>query len=91
MGLTHRDVITVHRDSEELEVYNWVNLKQPSAVRGGQTIETFEADIGAGDSPSTPDYVTEWVAEDLWDEFGIEVEDHGIEAIDVESEEVTVL
>jgi len=90
MSLKHRDTITVHRDGERIEVYNWVNLKQPALVRGASTIEKFEAEIGAGDSSMDPDYVTEWVAEDLWHEFGIDVENYGIEAIDVESDEVTV-
>jgi hypothetical protein len=95
MSLKHRDVITVHLDDddrdEEIEVYNWVNLSQPAVVRGAGSIEKFEAEIGAGDSSMDPDYVTKWLAEDLWHEFGIDVDNHGIEAIDVESEEVTVL
>ncbi len=91
MSLKHRDRITVHRDGEEIDVFNWVNLKQPAVVRGAGTIEKFDADIGAGDSPATPDYVTEWVAEELWHEFSIDVEDYGIEVVDVESDEVDVL
>jgi len=90
--LQHRDRITVHRDGEEVEVFNWVNIKQPAVVRGGNpVVEKFDAEIGAGDMSRTPDAVTEWVAEELWREFSIDVTDHGIEVIDVESDDVDVL
>lgn len=92
MKLQHRDRITVIRDGEELDVYNWVNIKQPAIVRGGNpVVERFEAEIGAGDSPMTPDAVTTWVAEELYHEFSIDVEDHDIDVIDVENEEVDVV
>lgn len=92
MNLRQRDRITLRRDGEEVEVFNWVNVNQPAIVRGGNpSVETFEAEIGAGDSRVTPDAVTSWVAEELMDEFYIDVEDHGIEVIDPESEEVEVL
>ena len=84
--------LTVEKDGGEIEVFNWVNIQQPAVVRGhNPVVETFDAEIGAGDSPMKPDAVTEWVAEELWHELGIEVEDHDIEVIDVESEEVEVL
>jgi hypothetical protein len=84
--------IDVQRDGEEITVYNWVNIKQPAVVRGhNPVVEKFDAEIGAGDSPTTPDYVTPWVAEELWHEFNIEVEDHGIEVVDPESDDVALL
>jgi len=90
--LQHRDRITVRRDGEEVEVFNWVNITQPTVVRGGNpTVEKFDAQIGAGDSARTPGAVTEWVAEELWHELSIDVADHGIEVIDVESDDVDVL
>jgi hypothetical protein len=86
------DRFEVLRDGEELEVYNWVNIKQPAIVRGDNpAVEKFEAEIGAGDSSMHPDHVTEEVAEELWHEFGIEVEKHDIEAVDVESDDVELL
>jgi hypothetical protein len=92
MVLQHRDRIKVHRDGEEVEVFNWVNIKQPAVVRGGNAVvEKFDPEIGAGDSSRTPNAVTGWVAEELRREFGIEVADHGIEVIDVESDGVDVL
>jgi len=92
MTLQHRDRIVVDRDGEQVEVFNWVNIKQPAVVRGGNpVVEKFEAEIGAGDMSKTPEAVTEWVAEELWHEFGIEVEDYGIEVIDPTDEEVQVL
>jgi len=88
--LTER--LTVRIDGEELEVYNWVNLKQPAVVRGhNPAVEKFAAEIGAGDSPMKPDAITEWVAEELWHEFNIVVENHDIEIIDPTDEAVTVL
>jgi hypothetical protein len=84
--------LTVKRDGEEQTVYNWVNITQPAVVRGhNPVVEKFDAEIGAGDSPKTPEAVTHWLAEELWYECSIEVEDHGIEVVNVESEDVTVL
>lgn len=91
VNLQHQDRIRVERDGEEIEVFNWVNISQPSVVRGIGSIETFDARIGAGDSGIEPEAVTEWVAEELWNEFGIEVEKHGIEVIDPTDDGVTVL
>jgi len=92
MNLKHNDRITVELDGEEIEVFNWVNVRQSAAVRGGNpTVEKFEPNIYAADSFQTPEAVTHWVAEELWHEFSIEVEDHGIEVIDPSDEEVAVL
>lgn len=91
-SLRRRERLTVVRDGDEVEVFNWVNIKQPAIVRGNNpVVETFEAEIGAGDSPATPDAVTHWVAEELWHEFSVKVEDHGIEVVDPTDEDVTVL
>ena len=88
-----RERLTVEIDGEEREVFNWVNVTQPAVVRGhSPTIETFEADIGAGDMPTTPDAVTQWVASELFYEFSIDVSKRDeIDVINIESEEVTVL
>lgn len=92
VGLRNRDRITVVKDGEEIEVFNWVNLKQPAVVRGGNpTVEKFDAEIGAGDSSAAPDAITTWVAEELDWEFGIDPEDQGIDVIDPTDEEVTVV
>jgi len=86
------DRLTVHHDGEEVEVFNWVNIKQPAVVRGANpVVEKFDAEIGAGDSTRTPDAVTTWVARELEDEFGITVEDKGIKVIDPTDEEVHIL
>lgn len=92
MTLRHRDLITVERDGEEIDVFNWVNVSQPAVVRGGNpTVETFEANIGAGDMAKKPEAVTPWIAEELWHEFSIEVEDYDIEVVNPDNEEVRVL
>ncbi|SIS21759.1 hypothetical protein [Natronorubrum thiooxidans] len=84
--------LSVVRDGDELEVFNWVNVDQPATVRGhNPVVETYDAEIGAGDASFTPDAVTTWVADELRDEFHIDPEDHGIEVVDVESDEVSVL
>jgi len=90
--LYRKERITVECDGEELEVFNWVNVKQPAVVRGHNPIvEKFEAEIGAGDSTKTPEAVTHWLATELDVEFGIDVEDQGIEIIDPTDVEVNVL
>jgi len=92
MTLRQRDRITVEKAGKEIEVFNWVNIKQPAVVRGGNPcVEKSEAEVGAGDSAATPDAVTSWVAEELRREFYIDVEDHGIDVIDPEDEGVSVL
>lgn len=95
MKLQRREQITVERDGEELDVFNWVNIKQPAVVRGhNPVVETFESEIGAGDSPETPDAVTHWVAEELFREFSItksDLQEQGIDVVDPTSEEVDVL
>lgn len=83
--------IKVERDGEQIDVYNWVNVSKPMVIRGhNPTHETFEAEIGAGDSPKTPDAVTHWVAEEMRYE-GIDPEDHGIDVIDPTADGVHVL
>ncbi|MFC7216505.1 hypothetical protein ACFQO4_20815 [Saliphagus sp. GCM10025334] len=87
-----RDRLTVEKDCEEIEVFNWVNVNRWSTVRASNPVVSHEeTEIGAGDASFTPDAITKWVAEELHDEFYITPEDHGIEVIDVESDEVTVL
>jgi len=91
-SLNLRERIEVERDGEEITVWNWVNVQQRAAVRGhNPVVDYFGADIGAGDMAETPEAVTPNVAEELDWEFNIDVENHGIEVIDPESEEVHVL
>jgi hypothetical protein len=93
MSLKHREAIEVaHPETDEqITVYNWVNVVRPTVIHGGTSVEYFELEIGAGDASFTPDYVTEWVAEDIYHEYTVEVEDYGIEVIDPTDEEVNVL
>ncbi|ELZ96615.1 hypothetical protein [Haloferax sulfurifontis] len=89
---TLNDTYTVVRDGERLEVYNVVNIDQPAVVRGyNPVVETFDARIGAGDSRTKPEAVTKAVAYELEDEFYIDVADHDIEVVDIESDDVEVI
>ena len=76
---------------EPITVYNWANVAQPAVIHGSRSIEYFELEIGAGDSRVAPDYITPWLAEDIHNEYTVDVEDKGIEVIDPTDEEVTVL
>lgn len=93
MSLKHRDSITAQHPEtgEEITIYNWVNVIRPAVIYGGKSIEHFELEIGEGDSTVTPNYVTPWIAEDIYHEYTVEVEDYGIEVIDPTDEEVNVL
>jgi hypothetical protein len=92
LTLRQRERITVRRDGEEVDVFNWVTVQQASRVRGhNPVVETVDTQIGAGDSMMEPDAVTPWVAEELQDEFYIDVEERGIEVIDPEADDVEVL
>lgn len=89
--LRRKDRLTVVVDGEDVEVFGWVNIKQPAIVRGSNpVVDRDEPEIGAGDSSMTPDAVTVWVADELRDEFYIDPEDHGIDVIDPTDPEVTV-
>lgn len=75
---------------EELQVFNHVSVSENHYVNSVNGYETFEPDIAEGDMGRgpAPDYVTERVADLLWNEFSIDLEDHDIEAIDLASDEV---
>jgi hypothetical protein len=95
MTLRHRERITVERDGEELEVWNFVNVTMAHQIRGTGTLETFygSSAIERGGGHGEPDYVTTWIAEELQHEHGIDLPDDNfdIEVIDVESDDVTVI
>lgn len=94
-SLRRKDVITVERDDETLDVYNWISVerKQRAMLRGNMSNEEFHDDpkIMDGEGFHEPDAVTHWVAEDLARDFNVNVADCGVEVINVESPEVTVL
>lgn len=87
-----------HEDGwvEELEVWNFLNVTNIRRLqfRGGNpTMEEFDGDleIQCGGGGPTPDFITDWVAEELWHELGVEddqLESHGIEVVDIERDEV---
>lgn len=96
MSLRHRDRITVEKDGEEIDVWNFLNVDMPYQLRGGNpTVETYTdlADIEIGGSGPQPDYVTSWVADELWHELHLDnlEEKFGIEVIDIESDDVQVI
>lgn len=90
-----QDVITVHRDGEDVEVYNWVSLErtQRAVLRGDLTSENYDEDptVMDGEGVLVPEAVTQWVADDLAREYNVDVTECGIDVIDVESDEVDVL
>ncbi len=86
------DRLTVYRDGEEIEVFNWVTVEDAARVRGyNPTVEHFEPRIRRGDGHQPPKAVTKWVAEELEDEYYIDPEEYGIEVIDVDSGDVEVM
>ncbi|WP_157884863.1 hypothetical protein [Halorubrum aethiopicum] len=92
--LRRRDRLSViDEDGEEREVFGWVTIERTSTVRGSNpVVDHGEPTISAGDAIGMdPDAVTHWVAQEVEDEFLIDVRDHGIDVIDPTSEEVTVL
>lgn len=87
-------VDVVDEDGEEVTVYNWLTVKTVARVRGDNPVyEQFGDDtrIGAGDSWMEPEAVTQRVAEEMEVNAGIDVEEHDIRVIDVQSDEVTVV
>lgn len=98
MSLRHQERITVEKDGEEIDVWNFLNVTLACQVRGGNPVtEEFPGDhrITMGGGGTEPDYVTSWVAEELWHNYDIDLFDghreFDIEVVDLEDDEVTVL
>lgn len=86
--------VEVRADGERVTVWNWVNINLPAHVRGHNPItETFEdqMDINAGSTTQTPEAVSDLVAQNLEDEYRVDVEEHGIDVIDPTAEEVDLI
>jgi len=80
----------------EVRVWNFLNVEPAYQFRGGNpTMETYpsETRIKQGGGGKTPSFITEWVAEELWHELGMDTldETHGIQVVDVEADEVLLL
>ena len=93
MDVTGQDRIVVERDGEELYVTNHCSVVERHYVNSVNGYESFEPIISNGDSMAgeKPEYITATLAKTLYDEFGYEAEENGIEVIDFEEEEVRVL
>jgi hypothetical protein len=89
--MCRHDRLNVEVDGEEREVYNWINVTTRVQLRGNGSREQWVLEIGAEDSRRPPEYVTHWLAAELASQMNIQVEDHAIDVVDIESEEVTVL
>lgn len=90
-SITGRERILVDRDGEELEVFNHVSVARYHYVNSVNGHETFEPQITAGDSDMPVEYVTDRIAEYLEIEWMIDVEDHGIEVVDLDDPDVQVI
>jgi len=96
--MRHRERIEVAKDGEEITVWNFLNVSPAYQFRGSNpTMETFHSktEITSGGGFRDVEYITSWVAEELWHELSLSEqtlnETHGIEVVDIESDEVTVL
>jgi hypothetical protein len=92
LDITGRDLITVEKDGEEIEVYNHVSVSRHYYVNSVNGYEEFEADIAEGDlgDGPEPDYITERVKRILWKKLNVSVRDRDIEVIDLDSDDITV-
>jgi len=93
VDVTGQDVLTVERDGEQIEVYNHVSVSRHYYVNSVNGYEELKASLTKGDMAEgpEPEAVTDRLARLLWGEFGITVEDRGIDVIDPADDEVTVL
>jgi len=91
--VTGRDVLHVEHDGEEKEVYNHVSVSQHHYVNSVNGYESFGASIAKGDMGDgpAPDAVTKRVARLLSDAFAVDIEEQGIEVIDLDAEDVHLL
>ena len=88
---------TVEYNGEEVEVANSARVterKEHHVVAASQH-ETFEAPnsprIAVDGFGGKPEYVTKQLAHYLSDQLGVDVDEHDIEVVDIDSDEVTVL
>lgn len=89
--LKRRDTITVERDGEQIEVYNWCTVDECHRVRPGET-ETFEPRVWAGDAIGVePDAITHWLARYLTEAVDIRVSRLDVEVINPTKDGVTVV
>lgn len=96
MTLQHREVMTVEKDGERIDVHNKVNVEQTkrAVITGlGGPSEKYDdmPVIGAGGTKEPPEAVTQWVADGLARELNINILDHSIDVIDVEADDVKVV
>lgn len=78
---------------EEIDVWNFLNVTLAHQVRGGNPTQvTFygSSRIEQGGGGKQPEYVTHWVAEELWHEHGIDLptDEFDIEVVDVTDDEI---
>lgn len=96
MSSSNHDRLTVIRDGEEAEVFNHVTLTTEAThyIRANeQETHPVRENIYPGDMQSgpAPDAITAWVNQWLIDEHRIDAEDHGIEVVDIEADDVEVI
>lgn len=82
-----REHILVRKDDEEVEVWNTVSIKRLHRVGPGNSHESFKPTIKT-QMYEEPEYVTKQLAKYLWTQMSIDVEDHGIEVVDLDEVEV---
>lgn len=86
-----QDEIIVEYEGEVIKVYNWVNVTrtQSRVIYGIGSMDHYddEPKIGAGDNSVAPEYMTKWVADMIWNEFGVDVDTLGITVIDFEEDD----
>lgn len=89
MKLNMRETIRIDLDGEEVTVHNDAALKRRFRVSGGNPeSEEFDSIIEHFENPGEKiDYVTEWCADSLWHNHGIDLrtDDHDIQVIDEET------
>lgn len=93
--MRHRERIQMYHEGkdEEIVIWNFLNVNPAYQFRGGNpTMETFKelCQIEIGGGGKKPEYITNWVAEELWHELHLDnlEETHGIEVIDMDSDQL---
>lgn len=86
------DVYHVRIDGGEdrLRVYNWGNVQLHEQLRPG-SVERTQIFVNAGDATFPPDAITQRFAEQLADEYGVDMTNHDIKVVDIDSDGVSVL
>lgn len=93
IDITGKDRILAVYEDEEVTIFNHISVNRGYYINSVNGHDTYLNTISRGDMAGSarPEYITPRLDEYLYDEFSIDVTNHGIEVLDPESEDVQLV